>query len=151
MHIFGYEDYTVTVFMNPNINLNAIEYIINKYFENLFEEHRDKFEIGLKTGKLDELFPIEEIGKKWLKELNESYQKMVFSSEIIDKENAQNLYNKIDKLYDDINKEFYITLEKVKKLKVDIMKSIIEKDYEELQKISNIAQELKSKFIWITN
>ena len=65
----------------------------------------------------------------------------------VDKENAQNLYNKIDKLYDDINKEFYITLEKVKKLKVDIMKSIIEKDYEELQKISNIAQELKSKFI----
>ncbi|KKM20458.1 hypothetical protein LCGC14_1645290, partial [marine sediment metagenome] len=63
-----------------------------------------------------------------------------------DKEHAQVLYGKIDELYDDINKKFSITLEKVKKLKVDIMKSIIEKDYEELNKIAEIAQELKSKF-----
>ncbi|MFX1593727.1 MAG: hypothetical protein ACFFCL_13625, partial [Promethearchaeota archaeon] len=147
MHIFSYDDYTVTIFMNPNINLKAIEYKINNYFKKLFEEHKNKFEVGLKTGKLDDLLPIREIGKNWLKGLNESYKNMVFSSEIIDKENAQDLYNKIDELYDEINKEFAVTLEKVKKLKIDIMKSIIEKDYEELHKISKIAQKLRSKFI----
>ena len=146
MHIFGYEDYTVTVFMNPNINLEAIENKINNYFENLFEEYKDKFEMGLKTGKIDDLLPIREIGRNWLEELNKSYQNMIINSEIIDKEHAQVLYGKIDELYDDINKKFSITLEKVKKLKVDIMKSIIEKDYEELNKIAEIAQELKSKF-----
>ena len=146
MHIFGYEDYTVTVFMNPNINLEAIENKINNYFENLFEEYKDKFEMGLKTGRIDDLLPIREIGRKWLEELNKSYQNMIINSEIIDKEHAQVLYGKIDELYDDINKRFSVTLEKVKKLKVDIMKSIIEKDYEELNKIAEIAQELKSKF-----
>ena len=147
MHIFSYDNYTVTIFMNPNINLKAIENKINNYFKNLFEAHKDKFEMGIKTGKLDDLFPLKETGKKWLEELNKSYQNMVINSEIMDKENAQVLYSKIDDLYDDINKEFSVTLEKVKKLKVDIMKSIIEKDFEELKKISNIAQEIKTRFV----
>ena len=146
MHIFGYEDYTVTIFMNPSTNLKAIENKINNYFKNLFEIHKDKFEIGVKTGRLDEFNPIKEEGRKWLEELNSSYQNMVINSEIMDNENAQILYNKIDELYDDINKEFSVTLEKVKKLKVDIMKSIIEKDFDELKKISIIAQEIKTKF-----
>jgi len=146
MHIFSYEDYTVTVFMNPNINLEAIESKINNYFENLFEEYKDKFEMGLKTGKIDDLLPIREIGRNWLEELNKSYQNMIINSEIIDQEHGQVLHSKIDELYDDINKKFSVTLEKVKKLKVDIMKSIIEKDYEELNKIAEIAKELKSKF-----
>ncbi len=72
---------------------------------------------------------------------------MIINSELMDKEHAQILYNKIDELYDDINKEFSVTLEKVKKLKVDIMKSIIEKDFEELKKIAKIAQEIKAKFV----
>ena len=146
MHIFGYEDYTVTIFMNPSTNLKAIENKINNYFKNLFEIHKDKFEIGVKTGRLDEFNPIKEEGRKWLEELNSSYQNMVINSEIMDNKNAQILYNKIDELYDDINKEFSVTLEKVKKLKVDIMKSIIEKDFDELKKISIIAQEIKTKF-----
>jgi len=147
MHIFSYDNYTVTIFMNPNINLKAIENKINNYFKNLFEAHKDKFEMGIKTGKLDDLFPLKETGRTWLEELNKSYQNMVINSEIMDKEIAQVLYSKIDDLYDDINKEFSVTLEKVKKLKVDIMKSIIEKDFEELKKISNIAQEIKNRFV----
>ena len=147
MNIFGYDNYTVTLFMNPNINLKAIENQINNYFKRLFENYRDKFEMAIRTGKIDELFPIKEIGRNWLDELNKSYQNMIINSEIMDKEHAQILYNKIDELYDEINKEFSVTLEKVKKLKVDIMKSIIEKDFEELKKIAKVAQELKSKFI----
>ncbi|MFX1364389.1 MAG: GTPase domain-containing protein [Promethearchaeota archaeon] len=146
MHIFSYNNYTVTLFMNPNINLEAIENKINNYFRNLFDEYKDKFEMGLNTGKIDDLLPIGEIGRNWLEELNTFYQRKIINSEIIDKNQAQLLYSNIDKLYEDINKEFSITLEKIKKLKVDIMKSIIEKDYEELNKMANIAQELKLKF-----
>jgi len=147
MNIFGYDNYTVTLFMNPNINLKAIENKINNYFKKLFEDYRDKFEIAIRTGKLDDLFPIKELGRNWLDELNNSYQNMIINSEIMDKEHAQILYNNIDELYDDINKEFSVTLEKVKKLKIDIMKSMIEKDFEELKKIAKVAQELKAKFI----
>ena len=147
MDIISYDDYTVTLFMNPNINLKAIENKINNYFKKLFENYRDKFEMAIRTGKIDELFPIKELGRNWLDELNKSYQNMIINSEIMDKEHAQILYNKIDELYNDINMEFSVTLEKVKKLKVGIMRSIIEKDFEELKKIAKIAQDLKSKFI----
>ncbi len=147
MHIFGYENYTVTVFMNPNINLKAIENKINNFFQNLFENNRDKFEMGIKKGKVDDLFPLMEIGRNWLEQLNNSYQNMIINSEIMDKENAQVLYNKIDELYDKVNQEFSVTLEIVKKLKVDIMKAIIEKDFEELKKIAKIAQDLKTRFV----
>ena len=82
-----------------------------------------------------------------MEDINITYQNMIINSEIIDKKHAQELYNKIDELYDEIKKEYSVTLEKVKKLKVDIMKSIIEKDFEELHKIANIAQDLKSKFL----
>lgn len=147
MHIFGYDDFTVTFFMNPNINLKAIENQIYTYFKKLFEDYKDKFDKGLKTGALDGFLPIEELGRKWLEELNKSYQNMIINSEIMDKEHAQILYSEIDELYDEINREYSVTLEKVKKLKVNIMKSIIEKDFEELKKIANIAQELRTKFI----
>jgi len=147
MHIFGFDNYTVTIFMNPNINLEAIEINIRNFFKKLFEDNREKFEMSIRTGKLNDLFPIKKIGRIWLEELNNSYQNMIINSEIMDKEHTQILYNKIDELYNDINKEFSVTLEKIKKLKIDMMKSIIEKDFEELKKIANIAQELKAKFL----
>ncbi len=146
MHVFGYEGYTVTIFMNPNINLKAIENKINNFFKNLFEENRDKFEVGINTGKINDLFPLMETGRNWLIELNKSYQKMIINSEIMDKENAKVLYNKIDELYNEINQEFSITLEKVKKLKINIMQSIIENDFEELKKLAKSAQDLKTRF-----
>jgi GTPase SAR1 family protein len=147
MNIFSFEDFTVTLFMNPNINLKAIENKIDNYFKKMFEENRDKFDNAIKTGNLTDLIPIKELGRNWLDELNNSYQSMIINSEFMDKENAQILYNKIDELYDDIKKEFSIALEKVKKLKVNIMKSIVEKDYEELKKIATVAQGLLSKFL----
>jgi GTPase SAR1 family protein len=147
MHIFSYEEYTVTVFMNPNINFKAIEYKIDNFFRHFFEENKEKFKISLKSGKLDEILPLRVRGEKWLEDLNKIYCDMIISSEIIDNEQAQELYARIDELYDEINQEFSLTLEKLKKIKVDMMKSIIEKDYEELYKIANIIQTLKSKFI----
>lgn len=146
MHIFTYEDFTITVFMNPNINLKAIENQINRYFENIFKDYKEKFDRGLRTGMLDDLLEIEDIGRTWLIELNKSYQNMIINSEIIDQEHAQVLYDEIDVLYDDINEEFSVTLEKVKKLKVSLMKAILEKDYIELKKIASIAQDLQAKF-----
>lgn len=147
MHIFSYENLTVTIFMNPNINLKAIENEINNYFKKLFEDYKDTFDRGIKTGIVSDFLPIEELGKKWLEELNNSYQSMIINSEVMDKERAQILYNEIDQLYDDISKEFSITLEKIKKLKINLMKATIEKDFLELKKIAMIAQELKTKFI----
>ena len=35
MNVLSFEDLTVTIFMNPNINLQPIEYKIKNYFNNL--------------------------------------------------------------------------------------------------------------------
>jgi GTPase SAR1 family protein len=146
MEICGFEDYTVTIFMNPDINFEPIEDKINNFFRNLFEDYKKEFEIGANTGNIDALIPLQENGKEWLNTLNKTYEEMTINSEIFDDENAKVLYSEIDELYDDIKKEFSITLEKIKKLKVDIMKSSLEKDYDELKKIAKIAQGLKAKY-----
>jgi hypothetical protein len=146
MQIFGFEDYTVTIFMNPDINFEPIVDGIKNYFRNLFKDYKREFEIGVNTGNIDALMPLKEYGRNWLNSLNKSYEEMTINSEIIDSEHAKNLFSEIDELYDDIKREFSVTLEKIKKLKVDIMKSTIENDYNELKKIAKIAQGLKSKY-----
>ena len=39
MNIFGYEDFTVTFFMNPDININPVQNKIYNYFKNIFDEY----------------------------------------------------------------------------------------------------------------
>jgi len=146
MHIFGYEDYTVTFFLNPNINLKPIETIIENYFKNLFQTYDNDFKYSMKTGQIDNLFPIIEEGKKWLQELNGKYEEMIINLDIYDIEHAKDLYDKIDDLFNKVNVQFSITLEKIKKLKVNLMKAILEKDFDELKKNAKIAQSLSSKF-----
>ncbi|MGB5913163.1 MAG: hypothetical protein WBH31_18380 [Promethearchaeia archaeon] len=146
MHIFGYEDFTVTFFLNPNINLKPIKTIIENYFKNLFQTYDTDFKYSMKTGQIDNLFPIIEEGKKWLQELNSKYEEMIINLDIYDIEHAKDLYDKIDDLFNKVNVQFSITLEKIKKLKVNLMKAILEKDFDELKKNAEIAQGLSSKF-----
>ena len=102
---------------------------------------------GSLTGEsLREATSIKENGRQWLNTLNKSYEEMSINAEIFDDGHAKKLYSEIDELYDDIKKEFSVTLEKIKKLKVDILKSTLENDYNELKKIAKIAQGIKSKF-----
>lgn len=146
MHVFGFDDYTVTIFMNPDVNIKAIENKIKNYFKNLFDKYNTEFEKSVATGQIDNLYPAIDEGKKWLNELNDSYQSKVINSEIFDNKQAKDLYTKIDGLYDDISKQFSITLEKIKKLKVKSMKSILENNFEELKKIASIAEEIRAKY-----
>ncbi len=146
MHVFGFEDYTVTIFMNPDVNIKAIENKINNCFKNLFDKYKTEFEKSVITGQIDNLYPAMKEGRKWLSELNDSYQSKVINSEIFDNKQAKDLYSKIDGLYNEISKQFSITLEKIKKLKVSVMKSILENNFEELKKIAKIAEEIRTKY-----
>ena len=132
--------------MNPDVNINPFEIRIKNYFANIFEQHEKLFTKCLKTGQIDILDPISEIIKEWLEEINLSYQEMIINLEIIDIEHAKSLYDQIDDLYEKINQKFSITLDKIKKLKVNLMKAILEKDYEELKVISNHAKKLSLEY-----
>jgi predicted transcriptional regulator len=147
MNVFGFEELTVTVFMNPNVNLKPIEYKIKNYFKNLLKDYKKDFELSIRTGNLDGLNQLVDNGRKWLGDLNKSYEDMIINTDIFDNEHAKYLYNQIDELYNDINKELSVTLERVKKLKVNLMKSSVENNYDELKKIAKLTQELKSRYV----
>jgi len=146
MHIFSYDKFTVTFFMNPNVNIEPVVHKIDNYFRNMFEEYQDDFDLSLTTGQIDQLFPLMDIGKKWLEELNDTYNNMIIKLEIYDLENAQELYNKIDDLFSRASVKYSLTLERIKKMKVNLMKAILENDYEELKKIAQITQDLSAKY-----
>ena len=146
MNIFGYEDFTVTFFMNPDINIDPVQNKIYNYFKNIFEEYEKDFENALTSGQIDGLFPIIDQGRKWLEDLNKSYEEMIINLEIFDTEHAKVLYSKMDELYKRVNIKFSMTLEKIKKLKVNLMKAIIENDIEELKKIAESTKDLSAKY-----
>jgi len=147
MHILTYDKFTVTFFMNPNVNIEPIINKIDNYFRNLFEEYKSDFELSLKTGQIDVLFPLLKIGQKWFNDLNETYNDMIINLEIYDLENAQQLYSKIDDLFSRVNVKYSLTLERIKKLKVNLMKAILENDFEELKEIAQVTRDLSAKFI----
>jgi len=147
MHILTYDNFTVTFFMNPNVNIAPVLNKVDNFFKNLFEEFKDDFEYSLRTGQIDGLFPLMKLGQNWLKELNETYNDMIIKLEIYDLENAQQLYNDLDNLFDRVNLNYSLTLERIKKLKVNLMKAILENDFEELKKIAQITQDLSAKFL----
>ncbi len=146
MYIFGYENFTVTFFMNPDTNINPVKSKIYNYFKNMFEANESDFEAALDTGQIDLLFPLIEIGKKWLEALNNYYEDMIIKLEIYDTEHAKILYNKMDELYQRVSVKYSVTLEKIKKLKVNLMRSIIEEDFEELRKIAEITKALSADY-----
>lgn len=146
MQIYGYENYIIIFFMNPNINVKPVDYEINEFFHSIFEEYRSEFDIANKQGKVNVLFPLAEIGKGWLEELNESYKELIFKLETYDDEQAQVLYSKIEALYNRIDIKFSLILEKIKVMKVNLMKGILEKDFEEITKIAKLAQELSTEY-----
>jgi len=146
MHIYGYDKFTVIVFTNPNINLKPVSNKIRNFFNNIFKDYQIEFENAVRTGKIDTLFPLHEIGKEWLKNLNQSYRDLIINLEIYDIEQAKNLYGKIDDIYNKVETEFSVLLEKIKKMKMNLMTAIAEEDFEDLRKIAKLTQELSSEF-----
>jgi len=147
MHILTYENFTITFFMNPNVNIDPVINKIDNFFKNLFEENKEEFEHSLATGQIDGLFPLMKSGQIWLKDLNATYNDMIIKLEIYDLENAQQLYNDLDDLFNRVDNNYSIILERIKKLKINLMKAILENDFEELKKIAQITQNLSAKFL----
>ena len=147
LKIFGYVNYTVSFFMNSDININPVQIKIYNYFKNMFEQNKDDFEESLTTGQIDNLFPLVDKSRKWLEDLNDYYENMIIKLETYDIEHAKILYNKMDDLYQRVNVKYSLALEKIKKLKVNLMQSIIEEDFDELRNIAEKVKELSANYI----
>ena len=80
MHIiFCFNNYTVIFFLNPNINFKLIESRINNYFNFFFDVHMSDFNNVKKMCSRHFISHLELLGRVWLKDLNNSYMKIIKS------------------------------------------------------------------------
>jgi GTPase SAR1 family protein len=146
LYVINYDLYNVILFMNPDVNLDPFEIRIRNYFSNIFEEHATLFNQCLETGQIDILLPIRKEIIQWFEKINQTYESMIINMEIVDVDHAKKLYDQMDDLYEKINQKFSLSLDKIKKLKVSLMKAILEKDYEELMFIADYAKNLSLEY-----
>ncbi|MFX1393032.1 MAG: GTPase [Promethearchaeota archaeon] len=144
--IFKYGIYVVIIFMNANTNFKPLEQRISKYFEDLIEKYDKEFQQTLKMAQIN-MFPyINDQVREWMEKLNKSCENMIENIEIFDIEYAKTLYNKLDDIYNKINVEMYITLKKVRELKMNLLNAILNEDFNKIKTITDTVQDLKTKF-----
>ena len=146
IRVYGYDFLTVTLFINPNVNLEPFEYIIKNFFENLFLKFENQFQSASNTGNLDNLLSIKVVAEEWLAETNQKYEDMIISLDLYDDNQAKEIYERMDDLYDKIKLHYSSTLERVKVLKVSLVKAILEKDYDQIKLIANQLNKIILKF-----
>jgi hypothetical protein len=71
--LFYFENFTVTMFLNPSMNFLLIENEVKNYFLNLFEEFREDLNDAKKFSSKEFLKFIDRVGWRCLLELNEIY------------------------------------------------------------------------------
>ena len=71
--IFGFSNFTITIFLNPFIRIKPYENVIYDYYSDLFEKYEEEFEDILKLSSNEIISQIELKGREWLRELNELY------------------------------------------------------------------------------
>ncbi len=147
---FSYEKYTVTFFINPRINLKPIEKKVRDYFEILFTKYKDELEVSLRTGFVDNLSHLNELGQEMLKELNKyvylvEFKNIVGNLDDYDQTHAKHVYEELNKLQDECTAKFSLMIEKIKVLKIYLLKTMLNDDLDELKEIINKTQKINAK------
>ena len=146
MYIFGFENFTFTVFFNPNINMKPIKKEIQDYFENMVHQNREIFLEVINSGLIDPVQPIASDAKNWLDNLNKKYKDMIINTQVIDFDQAKEVYDRLDTISENIRRKFDKIQAEVKKLKVELMRSILEDQIEVVRKTSKQIQDLIKKY-----
>ncbi|MFO8017759.1 MAG: GTPase domain-containing protein [Promethearchaeia archaeon] len=147
MNVFNHGKFLICIFMNPKTNFSYFKYRIIDYFNELFEKYSKEFRKIAIQGSLDGMVNLKEPGNKWLRELNKSYNDSMIDLKIYDEDYSKELYNSIDQLYEEINQKLQVELKKVKQLKINLMKAILESDLNEISKIMDKAQEMRNRIV----
>lgn len=147
LYIFGYDLFTVTFFINPNLNIKPIENEIRNYFSENFKKYRKELTLALRTGDITALVTFQNQTKKWFDNLNSKCREMIINIDLFDLETAKKLYGHLDEIQQEIILNTSLAIERVKKLKVDITKAIVNQDINEIKVIAQKGQTIKNKFI----
>ena len=137
-----YEVYTITLFISPNTNTKSIKNELNEKLIQLINSNKNIFTDCIETGLIHGL-ELNAKGKDLLSEINALYKEKVINLEIFDFESATNLFKQLEDISSEINLEYSIFLEKVKKLKISLMKAILDEDYQKIREIGQKIEEIK--------
>jgi hypothetical protein len=146
MHIYNFNDFIVTLFLNPNTNIKPLEYFIKNHFIDLFKQYEEEFDFFVEHGSLSIRGELKEEESEWLSELNDSYKRDQFDLDYLDLHNARELYQEMDKLQEKIEMHHSIELKKVKTLKINFMKVLLKDDLKAVKEIAKKIQDLKIKY-----
>lgn len=147
MNVFNYDKFLICIFMNPKTNFSYFKYQIIDYFNDLFEKYSKEFRKIATHGSLEGMIQLKKPGRIWLKKLNNKYNKSKITLKIYDEDYSKELYNNIDMLYEEINQKLQVELAKVKELKINLMKAILDNDLSEISKTMEKAEEMRNKFV----
>ncbi|TXT59103.1 MAG: hypothetical protein BAJALOKI2v1_250009 [Promethearchaeota archaeon] len=146
MHIFNFDRFTITLFLNPSTNIKPLEYFIKNHFIDLFNRYEEEFELFIKHGSTSIRESLKQEEEDWLEELNQRYRKDQFNVDFIDLNNAKELYGEMDRLQEKIEMHHSIEIKKVKTLKINFIKVLLRNDLKAVKRIAKQIQDLKLKY-----
>jgi GTPase SAR1 family protein len=147
LYIFDFENYIVTFFLNPNTNIKSLEGKIYDFFSDIITTYEKKIEQILQKGEINAFPELNERIYNLIEELNNDCKKLRKNHEFYEIHQAEDLYVELENLYNQYEQILSLTLEKIKKLKVRLMKAVVNEDLYEIKSINSKIQDLKKDII----
>ncbi len=142
IHTVKYEICTFCLFMRTDVNFDTVKDYVFDWFDNMMENHKSEIEMSIQSGNMLYSNSIKEDAKKWLNKLTQKYNNLVINLEVYDFEQVKKIYQQLDDLYSKIDFKYSMILEKLKKLKIDLMEASMDNNFQKVREIVKKIKEL---------
>lgn len=142
IHTVKYEICTFCLFMRNDVNFDTVKDYIFDWFDNMMEKHKTKIEMSIQSGNMIYSNSLKDDTKKWLDKLTQKYDNLVINIEVYDFEQVKKIYQQLDDLYSKIDFKYSMILEKLKKLKIDLMEASMDNNFQKVREIVKKIKEL---------
>ncbi len=138
-----YDLCTFCLFMRTDVNFKTFKIHIIEWFDKMLETYKTKIEQSILNGNVNYFKNLEGETKKWLDDLNQKYNNLLLNFEVYDFEQVKEIYQKLDDLHLQIDFKYTIILEKIKKMKIDLMTAASENNFQKIKNIVKMIKELE--------
>jgi len=142
MQTFRFDLITITIFMSSDTNAKAYKDEIRVWFTHIYELNEKAFENSISTGDVTWFAELSAKGREWLKILNNNYTNNAINIDIFDYRQATNLYQKMDNIFQNYQIKSSVNLQKIKKLRNNLMYAFYNEDFGEIREIAEKVSNL---------
>lgn len=132
LEFFGFERFSITLFMLPSTNIKYVQNTFNEFFKYLF--NMNEFETFKNTKNVVQFENLCQASIIWLKQLNELYKKIEFGN--------RTLFDRLNKKRVDIDSKYILDIKKIKQLIIDLYNALSKEDSQKIDDISNKLNEI---------